>query len=86
MARSYNRERPIGSDGLTVTERRILELWDAGSSREAIMAATGLSVGIVGTALSNFVTFDEERIERAALRHANAAYVAAVAATGRSFA
>lgn len=49
-----DRERPVGSDGLTSKEREVLRLADAGLSREEIAARTELKPHRVASIQGNY--------------------------------
>lgn len=73
--------------GCTPLENSILDRFDAGLSREAIAAELRLSVCTVKRVVAYYNSGGEtNRLWRRAAEVANAAHLAAIAATGRSFA
>ncbi len=86
MARQTNRLRPIGTDGMTATERDITDRWDAGASIQRIIADTGQPKGTVERIVSTYAFADEDRLHRKALIASNTRFLDAIAATGRRFA
>lgn len=81
-----SRVREAGQNGLNVNEQRIMDLWDAGLSRQRIIMTTGLAPSYVKATLTNF-THDaaDDRAFADATRSASRALAAACIATGSYF-
>jgi hypothetical protein len=82
MSRVLNAVRSVGSDGLSVGERSILDLWDDGWSIQRI-AATGISHKYVKDTISLYDSVDEARdLQRSAVVGSQLLAAAVIAAGG----
>ena len=82
MSRVLNAVRSVGSDGLNVGERSILDLWDDGWSIQRI-AATGISRKYVKDTISLYDSVDEARdLQRSAVVGSQLLAAAVIAAGG----
>ena len=71
-------KKRVNIDGLMASERRIMELWDAGKSIEAIAEELEYGRNFVSTTVSQFDEGAEARLHIRNMREGSAALLAAL--------